>query len=166
MTKSEPFQRAYAAALASLSRRPRTEAELRKRLARGHSAAVVDEVVAVLRNESRLDDAAFARLWRDSRLSLNPRSGAAIRRELVAKGVERDLATEATQSVDDEDSAYRAGQKLARRLRDVDSRTFQRKLGGYLQRRGFGASVGRMVVARLWQEREQAAEGASPPEVA
>ena len=101
-----------------------------------------------------MDDASFAKLWRDNRETLNPRSAAAIKRELILKGVAREIAEEAVQDVDDQDSAYRAGLKLARRLEQADFSTFQHRLSGHLQRRGFSRSVTRESIARLWEERE------------
>ena len=101
-----------------------------------------------------MDDASFAKLWRDTRETLNPRSAAAIKRELILKGVASELAKSAVQDLDDRDSAYRAGLKPARRLAQSDFSTFQRRLWGYLQRRGFSPSVTRETIDRLWEERE------------
>ena len=153
MEETDPVQRARAAALRFLSYRPRSEAEVRARLRRRYSAPVVEQVVSSLVERELLDDTKFAELWRDSRASLNPRSATAIRRELTAKGVARDIADEAVRGMDDVDSAYRAGLKLARRLAQADLSTYRRRLWAYLRRRGFGESVVRSTIGRLWEER-------------
>ena len=155
MNDTEPFQRARDAALRFLSYRPRSEAEVKTRLQRRFPSYVVQQVMETLAEQDLLDDATFAKLWRNSRDTLNPRSAAAIKRELVAKGVASETAAAAVADVDDNDSAYRAGLKPARRLDQADFPTFRRRLWGYLQRRGFSHSVTRQTIARLWDERQE-----------
>ena len=152
MIDSDSFQRASAAALRFLSHRPRSEAEVRARLQRGFSPQVVDRVVEALADRDMVDDSKFAELWRDSRASLSPRSAAAIRRELTAKGVAGEIVDDAVRDIDDLDGAYRAGHRVARRLQRADFSTFRRGLWGYLRRRGFSGSVARHTIARLWDE--------------
>ena len=154
MNDSESFQRATSAALRFLSYRPRSEAEIRARLRRRFPAHVIEQVMESLADRSLTDDARFARLWADNRTALNPRSGAAIRRELVSKGVDRDVAEAAVGDVDDQESAFLAGAKPARRLEQADFATFRRRLWGYLKRRGFSDSTVRNTIARLWDERQ------------
>ena len=155
MNDSDSFERASAAALRLLSHRPRSEAETRTRLRRRFPAHVVERVMESLTRQGLVNDPAFASLWKDSRQSFRPRSAAAIRRELVSKGVSREVAETSVRDVDDHDAAYRAALKPAGRLHQVDLATFRRKLRGYLQRRGFSQSVVRETIARLWEERPQ-----------
>ena len=167
MNEDESFQRASAAALRLLSYRPRSEAEIRTRLRPRFQARVVEQVIASLTEQRLVDDPKFARLWKDSRDSHSPRSAWAIKRELISKGVSRDVAEEAVCGADDEDSAYRAGAKPARRLEGADFTAFRRKLWGYLRRRGFSDSVTRHAIARLWDEQSEgrvdpAENGGSP----
>ncbi|MFH1003246.1 MAG: RecX family transcriptional regulator, partial [Chloroflexota bacterium] len=75
-----------------------------------------------------------------------------IQRELRQKGVGADIIEQVTGTVDDGDSAYRAARNRARRLPRADYADFQRRLGGYLRRRGFGYGVIKSTVNRLWQE--------------
>ena len=153
MNDDEAFQRAMATALRFLSYRPRSAAEVRSRLRRRFPHPIAERVIESLAEQSLVDDSKFARLWRDSRESTNPRSATAIKRELMSKGVSRDIADEASREVDDRDSAYRAGAKHARRLEQADFQTFRRRLSSYLMRRGFSRSLTRDTVARLWEER-------------
>jgi regulatory protein len=152
MNDTEPFQRARAVALRFLSYRPRSEAEVRSRLRRSFPPPTADQVIDDLKERGLLDDATFARLWKDSRETLRPRSAWAIKRELVSKGVDDGLAAETVQDVDDEESAYRAALSPARRLRAADFATFHRRLWGYLRRRGFSDLVCRHTLDRLWTE--------------
>ena len=155
MSDTEPFKRAAAAARRLISHRPRSKSEIRGRLQRTFPPAVVERVVAYLADHNMVDDTKFALLWRNSRASSSPRSAALIRRELVAKGVSRDIADETVGDLDDHVSAYDAGLKFARRLYQADFLTFRRRLWGHLGRRGFGESVARRTVAQLWDERPQ-----------
>ena len=152
MSDNRQYQKARDAALRLLTHRPRSEAEVRTRLAQRFPDDIIDRVVSALREQSFLNDDEFARLWTESRNNHNPRSAAAIRRELESKGVSRDIAEEAVADVDDTDGAYRAATKFSRRLSGDEFQSFHRKLWGHLQRRGYSASVSRKTTARLWEE--------------
>ena len=143
------LQQARSTALRFLSYRPRTEAEMRTRLGRRFAASIVDQTVARLKDQGLLDDAVFAKRWREQRDQNNPRSSWAISRELVDK----ETAASAVEGLDDSASAYRVGEKFANRMGWVDYETFRRRLWGALHRRGYGASVARQVVERLWDSR-------------
>ncbi len=152
MSDDEPFKRATDAALRLLSYRPRSEAEVRGRLLPRFPSKVVEEVVSRLKEQDLLGDAAFSRFWRNSRDALNPRSAFLIRQELISKGVDRETAREALQDIDDQENAYKAALRAARRFKQADPSAFRRKLWGYLQRRGFSASVISQTTKRLLEE--------------
>ena len=152
MSDGRSYDAAWGAALRLLSYRPRTEREVRDRLARRFSEETTAEVVASLRAQGLLDDARFAGQWTESRSTRNPRSARMIARELQAKGVDAALADQAVREVDDEDSAYRACQKYSRTGGRPDDPAFQRRLLGYLRRRGFSQSVSRRAMRRLMDE--------------
>ena len=143
------IDRAMQAGLRFISFRPRSREEVRRRLGRRFDPHTVEQTLARLEERSYLDDAAFARLWRESREAHRPRSAALIRRELLERGVPREVAQEAVAGLDDDASAYRAGQGRLRSLQGLDSVAFRRRLEGYLKRRGFGASVIRRTVDRF-----------------
>ena len=151
---SSEIERAYNAGLRFLAHRPRSRQEVRQRLARHFSADAVQHALARLEERNYLNDAAFARSWRESREAHRPRSAALIRREREQRGVARELADAAVAGLDDDDSAYRAGRNRLRALQWVDQVTFRRRLGDYLRRRGFSLGVARRAVERLWHERD------------
>ena len=153
MNDSDSFKRANSAALRFLTYRARSVAEVRTRLSRRFSADVVEQVIDSLTAQTLLDDSRFANQWRDSRVASRPRSASAIRRELVSKGVDREVAAAAVRDVDDDATAYRAGQKLARQLDQADESTFRRRIWGYLLRRGFTQTVTRRAIERLQEDR-------------
>ena len=154
MDEDKLLEKATSLALRFLSYQPRSESEVRLRLEKRYSGRVPEAVVQRLKELGLLDDASFAREWTRSRVSHRPRSAAAIRRELLGKGIDRDMAQAAVEPLDDEDSAYRAGQRAASSLPDADYATFRRRLQGYLYRRGFNGPVTRKTANRLWEERE------------
>ena len=143
------IDRAMQAGLRFISFRPRSKEEVRRRLGQRFDPHTVEQALARLEERSYLDDSAFARLWRESREAHRPRSAALIRRELVERGVPREVAQEAVAGLDDDASAYRAGQERLRSLQGLDYVAFRRRLEGYLKRRGFGASVIRRTVDRF-----------------
>ena len=143
------IDRAMQAGLRFIAFRPRSREEVRRRLGRRFDPHTVEQALARLEERSYLDDAAFARLWRESREAHRPRSAALIRRELLERGVPREVAQEAVAGLDDDASAYRAGQGRLRSLQGLDDVAFRRRLEGYLKRRGFGASVIRRTVDRF-----------------
>ena len=144
---------ATAAALRLLSYRPRSETELRQRLARrGAPADLVDGAISRLRELGLVDDAAFARTWVDGRSRLSPRSKRLLRRELQAKGIDSEAAREALEPLDDEDTALRAAERRADAMRGLPYPEFRRRLGDFLRRRGFDPATVRRTAERLWQD--------------
>ena len=154
MDEDKLLEKATSLALRFLSYRPRSESEVRRRLEAKYPVLVVESVVQKLKEQGLLDDTSFAQEWTRSRVSHRPRSAKAIRRELLGKGVDRDTAQAAVETLDDEESAYRAGLRAAASLADADYNTFRRRLWGYLYRRGFSQAVIRRTANQLWEERE------------
>jgi len=153
LASSDHFHRCLNAAARYLSYRPRSEFELRKRLLqRGFNGDSIEAVLIKLKEQGLVDDMAFAQFWRDNRESFNPRSQWLTKSELRQKGVASDITDQVVDAIDDEDSAYRAAQSKVRNLPRSDYQLFQRRLGEYLKRRGFGYRVINHTVERLWQE--------------
>ena len=145
--------RCFDAALRFLGARPRSEREIRDRLARHEfDVTVVDRVIERLRRIRLVDDAAFATYWVEQRASHRPRGSRLLKQELRQKGVSQDVLAEALPLEDDDEGAYRAAQRKATSLRALDERTFKQRLGAFLQRRGYGYETIKPVVTRLWQE--------------
>lgn len=162
LTAAEQRRQAMTAAAAMLARRPRSEREIRRKLAqRKTGATVIDETIARLRAVRLIDDAEFARSWTESRDRTSPRGRRLVVQELRTAGVDTAVATEAASAIDDEDAAYRLAAGRVRSLARLDYVAFRARLGGFLQRRGFGYGVARATVERCWRENG----GAEPEEV-
>ena len=144
---------AYERALTFLSYRPRSRAEIEGYLRRKEaSAAVVQIVVARLTEAGLLDDQAFAQYWVQNREQFRPRGSRSLRFELRIKGVPDSLAEQAVETIDEAESAYRAAQARAQRMRGLERKVFRSRLGGFLQRRGFTYEIVKETVDRLWKE--------------
>jgi regulatory protein len=142
-------------ALRFLAHRPRSEREISQRLLRaGFTSEAATAVIASLKRHALVDDAAFASYWVAQRQQFRPRAARVLQSELRSQGVEPALAAEAASvaEVDPEDDAYRAGWRRARQLRSLDRPTFERRLGQFLQRRGYAWDTVGPVVDRLAEE--------------
>ena len=146
-------EKAYEKALKFLAPRPRSEAEVRRRLTRHElTPALIDTVVARLQRAGLLDDQAFAAYWVENRSTFRPRSSRVLRMELKQKGLGEAEVRAALSNTDDENAAYLLGAKRVRRLTGLPRDEFRRKLGDFLARRGFNYDVIEPVVERLWTE--------------
>lgn len=147
-----------------LAARPRSRVETRRRLLRPAphrappSEEAVDHALDRLEQLGYLDDAAFAEYWTEQRERFSPRSARAIQQELRQRGVDAETAAASASAEDDEQRAVAAGRKRLRSLSGADFQTFTNRMGGFLQRRGFGYGVARGAIRRLWDE----ARGDSP----
>lgn len=152
LTRSDHLHRCFNAAFHYLSYRPRSEPELRERLhRRGFDGDSVEAVITRLKEQGLVDDIAFAQFWRDNREAFSPRSQWLTKLELRRKGVANDIIDQVVDTIDDEDSAYRAALSKARSLPRSDEQSFRRRLGEHLRRRGFSYGVINHIVNRLWQ---------------
>jgi regulatory protein len=153
LTGAELSQRCYDAALRYLDYRPRSQAELKQRLARrGFDGDSIANVIARLESQGLVDDLAFARFWQENRQAFSPRSRWLVRRELKQKGVADEVIEKVAADVDDEESAYRAAIAKAHKLPLADYEGFRRRLGEYLKRRGFGYGVIKNTLTKVWEE--------------
>jgi regulatory protein len=154
LTRSDRYQRCLNAAIRYLGYRPRSEAEVRQRLQRhGFDDDSINKTIAKLKEQGLVDDAAFARLWKENREMFSPRSRWLTGQELKQKGLDNNVIEQVVGEVDDSDSAYRAALSKARRLSSSDYQDFRRRLGEYLRRRGFNYQVINDTVESIWKER-------------
>jgi regulatory protein len=152
------------AAARLLEARPRSVAEVRRRLGRlGYRPSLVDGILERLAEMGYLDDEAFARAWVESRDRSKPRGEHALRRELGLKGVDRALVDgvlgdrrdaetsdehAAGVSADEAAATRLLGRKMASILREPDDRRRLQKAYGLLARNGFSPDVCSSVAKR------------------
>ncbi len=136
-----------------LKYRPRSEEELRQRLSRKRfDASTVESALDFLREKNLVNDEAFARAWIEERR----RSGmglARIERELRLKGVGEQIRCGLIRQQQEELPERPALESLARRrwekLKKDDLPAAQRRLFGFLLRRGFLPEEIREVIEEL-----------------
>lgn len=151
----------YDVALGLLEHRPRSVAELRRKLLeKGRERSEVDEVIARLIDQQVLDDGAFARQFARTRLT-GPGGGASrfrVLQELARKGVARSVAEQAVdelaadEGVDLSAVVHRAAAKKWKSLASLDAPTRRRRLYGYLARRGFNPDEIRAALDALGED--------------
>ncbi len=150
-----------AAAAALLAARPWSVADMRARLGvLGYQAGLVDTTIMRLVELGYLDDERYAAAWVASRDRSRPRGSAALRRELIRKGIDQAVIEEALAGRDvprdDEDGSIAgepsgsadllaAAHLLERRAgalaREPDPRKRRQKAYALLARNGFGPEV-------------------------
>ena len=146
------------AALGFLTIRPRSRAEVRRRLLQPRRnraappAEVVDRVLERLAEKHLLDDREFADYWVEQRERFSPRSSYALAQELRQRGVDRETSDAVVDAERDSQRALDAARTRLHALTGADYQTFRTKLTAFLQRRGFSYSIARETVRALWDE--------------
>ena len=146
-------QSAYNRASHFLSFRSRSNQEVQTYLERkGYTAEVIEAVLAQLEEEGFLNDTRFSREWVENRTTFRPRSQSMLGWELKQKGVSSETIETALAEaeLDDTDLALQAAQRALGRYASLPWEDFARKLGAYLQRRGFSAQVTWATIRKLW----------------
>ena len=146
-------EKAKEVALRFIEYRPRSSTETRQHLLKkDYPEDVVDRVIERLTAVELLNDAAFARYWVEQRQTFKPRSQLAIQQELRQKGLDRQTIDAALETVDEQAAAAKAAEAKARRWQDLPQEEFFKKVGGFLQRRGFSYEIVKEVTNSLWEE--------------
>jgi regulatory protein len=150
---------AYQRALHLLGFRPRSEAEVRHYLrGKAYSDEVIDTVVQRLQQEEYLDDRSFSEFWVENREQFRPRSARALRYELRQKGVDRSVIDAAVAAVDEDAAAWAAVEPKLARWQELDQTDVDRKISGFLARRGFSYEIVRRISRRAWAELDKSGE--------
>jgi regulatory protein len=137
-------ERAREICLRQLAVRPRTRSELAKALARKEiSDEVIAEVLDRYDEVGIIDDAAFARAWVTSRHHGRGLARRALANELRQRGVDAEVASEALETLDEDEEAATARALVDRKLRSATGtpEAVFRRLVGMLARKGYPAGV-------------------------
>ena len=130
----------------STSRRSRRDLELRLRR-RETDQTVIADALGRLDSIGLLNDDEFAAADAAAQLRNASRSTGAVKRRLRQRGVAGDVADAAvaaaveSEGVNDAERCDEAAQKRVRQLRSCDRATAQRRLMGFLMRRGFASDL-------------------------
>lgn len=143
----------YLRCLDYLSRRQRSEWELRDYLRRKEAEQeVIERVVSRLVKENHLNDARFADAWVNDRNMMKPRSKKQLQAELIKKRIAKDIiaqALEAQNSEQELDNLKQIAIKKLPRYRDSN------KLTAYLVGQGFNYFEVKTIVNDLMAENNE-----------
>lgn len=153
--------------LDQLTGQARSRAELATKLAKRQvPEEVAQRLLDRFEEVGLIDDAAFARLWVESRQPGKGLGRRALAQELRRKGIDDEVAKAALAEVEPEDEEAAARDLVRRKLRtlrNVDRVTATRRLTGMLARKGHSGDIVWRVVreeldARGLEEAEEAAD--------
>lgn len=163
---ADPYEVARSIAVRKLAVQDRTRHELAKAMRTRHVPdEVAEEVLDRLQQIGLIDDAAFAGAWVESRQQRRHLSRPALRRELQAKGVDRDEIDAALESVEFGDELTAARDLARRRHQGLLGRPYlvrYRRLAGVLSRRGFSGAIVAQVLRETLAEGDGAADVLDP----
>ncbi len=161
MKNLDALPEARAAALRLLKFRPRSESELKERLAqKGVTGTAVPTGGEDLRRKGFIGDAQFARYFAAQQASSKPLGRRLLMSRLKAKGIQPELAEAAVETAmegrDELTLAREAASRRTTALQGLPRAAAERRLFGYLSRRGFSGDVVYRVV------KEQPLKGSDP----
>ena len=157
MGEKDSIQAAYAHGFRLIKFRPRSEGELRTRLnQRGYPDEIIVSVLAEFKRKGLIDDVRFARYFATRQMEMQPSGKRVVLQKLKAKGVDVRLASEAveqaTEGKSELERAVDVAQSRWARLQNLPRPVRQRRLLGFLSRRGFSADVVFRVARELEKE--------------
>ncbi len=134
--------------------KPYTKSEVKQRLAReGFSETAIETAIEELIDSGHIRDRKYAENWVVRRLKSNPRGKTLLKRELLDKGVDREVAEQVVAEIETEDEttvALQIAQKRVKRYRQLPVHVAKRRLHGFLARRGFGSEIVRQVLEQIF----------------
>lgn len=149
----DQLEKYYQRALRFLSYRPRTETEIYQYLQKNSaSEEVIGIVLNRLKTNGLVDDERFAKNWVENRTELRPRSRRALVYELRQQGVSDEIIQDSINQINDDDLAYQAALRRARKFISFDWNEYRQKMLRYLAQRGFNYDTSNEAMRRVWDE--------------
>lgn len=155
----EEQSKAKQTALKSISYKPRTKAEIEHDLqAKGFSTEAISATLTWLESYGYVNDRAFAEAWIEERRRLHGKGRFALRQELQQKGVAEQWIAKALDTIDNEAERALASEwahKRYERVKHLEWNQIERRIGSFLQRKGFSYSHITDVLGELRFKHEQ-----------
>jgi regulatory protein len=154
ITKDDSIEKVLQSALHFLSFRNRSENEIRMNLTKkGFFENEIIKVIDCLKSRGYLDDEKFAKEWVESRSVSKPRGRRLLAYELKQKKVNSYTIALALKGLPNESVlALEAARKVVPRYKKMECDLFNKKVTGFLFRRGFDFEVIREARKILWEE--------------
>ncbi len=150
--KTEEQQKANNYALNLLKYRWRTEKEIRDKLIKKeYDEHTVEETILYLKKYDFLNDKRFAETYTREKVENKKLGSYRIKHELYNKGVSQEIIDEVLEDYSDDEyeRALELGKKKIKSYKNDDKQAIYRKLGGYLQRRGYSYDCVSRVLREL-----------------
>ena len=148
---AEEQTKANDCALRFLNYRQRSRKEIQDKLAKeGFDNKFVENTIVYLENLKLIDDLEFARSFARDKININKYGPKKIRYELYKKGISDEIIDEV---LDEDNTEYTRALELAKKklssYKEDDKNTKYRKLGGFLQRRGYSSDCVYKILKEL-----------------
>ena len=138
-------ERARNIVLRLLERGPKSSSELASALEKHEiPAEISNHVIARFTEVELIDDAAFAQQVVDASRRTKGLARSMVKRKLADKGLDKDIINQVASEISDEDELAVATEVAIKRLGQLsklEPEVRNRRLIGFLQRRGFGSGV-------------------------
>src|SRR5690625_4106482 len=154
--KSEERLKVIDAALNFLSYRQRSEKEVYQRLRqRGYEEEYILDAIDYCKDKGYINDLEFARSFVKDKINLNNFGPVRIKNELYKKGVSSEIIQQVLNMEEEEEYEmdFKLAEKRLARYRNDEKDQIYRKLGGFLQRRGFSYGVVTRILKELLSSR-------------
>lgn len=152
---AEEQNKAINQALNLLSYRQRSEKEIFQALKRkDYQEAHINKAIEYCKENKYLDDRAFAEAFVNDKINLSKLGVERIRHELNLKGISREIIDRVL--IVDKDEQFQLakdlGEKRIKSYKNDSKNVVYRKLGGYLQRRGYSYDIISKVLKDLLKD--------------
>ena len=138
-------------ALKFLAYRQRSKKEIIDKLAeKGFEDKFIENTLVYLKSYDLVDDLEFAKSFAKDKINLNKQGPQRIKYELYKKGISKEIIEKV---LDEDDNEYNRALELAKKklpsYKNDDRNAIYRKLGGFLQRRGYSYECVSKVLKEL-----------------
>lgn len=156
LRRFDEHQRTKFSAYKYLSYRQRSVNEMKKYLlSKGYGPAIISDVVSHLMELGYLNDFDFAKSFVDDKSRLNYLGEYRLKYELRKKGIEDSIITDVLSEIEpDIEELTELIRKKYSKILSEDMAAAYRKIGGFLQRKGYGYDVVKRVLEGLRLEEE------------
>lgn len=125
---------------------------------REYSEEAIKVAISFLFEYQLLDDGVFARAWVKDKLLKREVGRMKLESELRKKGVNKEVTAETLDEIlgdnREEQEAFKAAEKKARKIRHDDPRKWDQSMSSFLANRGFGWAIVKKVLQKYRDDRE------------
>lgn len=137
-------------ALSYLTHRKRTEIEIIDKLKKkGFEENIIEKTLDYLKNYGLVDDLDYASSFARDKIKLNKQGPQRIKYELYRKGISQEIIEEILKEDDEYPRALELAKKKLPSYKNDNRDKIYRKLGGFLQRRGYSYDCVSRVLKEL-----------------